>query len=143
MNPLQSALKKLLGAPTKPGVIAPVGQPALTTGSSNTSIGQAAMASPKLSPSQIKKLMDLQKEPRDDNPPFECAICHKPIPNRNDVVCSRVKDGKYSTLAFGVPANDWDGLVCSSKCAHAMLDQHIVTWRLRGLFNVPEEPDEY
>jgi len=30
-----------------------------------------------------------------------------------------------------------------NEILHALLDVQIVTWRLRGLFNVPEEEDEY
>ena len=85
------------------------------------------------------------KEPVDDKPPFECEICHKAIANRNDVVCFASVGGDKSPpyIALGVPKKGWSGLICSTKCAHALLDVQIVTWRLRGLFNVPEEEDEY
>ena len=91
----------------------------------------------------MKALTELKaaKEPVDDKPPFECEVCHKAIANRNDVVCFSEQPNK--AVRFGVPNIGWTRLVCSTKCAHALLDVQIVTWRLRGLFNVPEEEDEY
>jgi hypothetical protein len=107
---------------------------------------------PQPSPATIRAMKALTqlkaaKEPVDENPPFECEICHKAIANRNDVVCFANVGGDDSKsppyLALGVPKRGWSKLVCSTKCAHALLDVQIVTWRLRGLFNVPEEEDEY
>jgi len=80
-----------------------------------------------------------------DAAPFDCEICNKTISNRNNVVCAYVGgDSTHPpTLGFGVPRVQWNKYVCSSQCAHALLDKHIVTWRLQGLFNVPEEVDDY
>jgi hypothetical protein len=83
-------------------------------------------------------------------PLLECEICHKEVADKRDVVC--VHDGIDGglqgfghNLSFGEPHTRYEKVVCSSKCAHALLDQHIVIWRLSGLFGAqPEdEIDDY
>ena len=127
MNPLKRAFRRL-GVQLAGPIVQPTPQ-----------------SPPQLSPQMTRLLAKAAKEPVDNNPPFECEICHKAIANRNDVVCFRVTEDKVNghRIGFGVPKIGWSKLVCSTKCAHALLDVQIVTWRLRGLFNVPEEEDEY
>lgn len=83
-----------------------------------------------------------------DVAPFECEICHKEIADKNDVVCFYAgTDGGLGSfghnLSFGEPHTRYDKYVCSSQCAHALLDTHLVTWRLKGLFGDPKEEEGY